>query len=183
VAAIAASAPPSAAPAPVIAVTSAPATAPTSDPAGKAQAAAVAVRALLADAAQARSDVLGATGGLSSCTLDAGSADQALGQAIIERQQLMQRLSTTSFAGLPHGLGLRTLLHRAWSQSLQADEAFLQWTRDFESPARCGAKDPYFAKGTRLSLSASKSKASFAKAWNGYVAKALHVAPVTAQQL
>jgi hypothetical protein len=163
---------------------SAPSTQPAAlDPTAKARNAATLVGSLLADAAQTRSAVLAATGGLSSCTLDGATADQDLGQAIIERQQLLSRLATTSFAGLPHAAGLRTLLHRAWSQSLQADQAFLQWARDFESGGKCGTKDPSFTKGKALSASASKSKTNFAKAWNEYVAVPLQVPQVQEPQL
>jgi hypothetical protein len=147
------------------------------------QAAAAAIATVLSRAASTRSLVLAATGGLSSCTLDAHKADQDLTQALAERTALLAAIPKAQFAVVPHGHGLVLLLHKAWVHSVQADQAFLAWAQDDEAAAACGTKNAHFAKGSSLSKEASSEKTAFAAAWNAYVAGPTGVAAVTEAQL
>ena len=146
-------------------------------------AAAVAVSTVIAQAASTRSLVSGAVQGLAGCTLDAASADSRLSQAIAERQALLTQLPAAQFAALPHGPELEALLRKAWTESVQADQAFQSWAKVFEPGKKCGTKNPGFARGEALSNAATHDKLAFAARWNDEVARPLQVSAFAAGQL
>jgi hypothetical protein len=102
------------------------------------------------------------------------SAGQALEQAVADRQRALSGIPKAQFALLPHGKELVLLLHKAWVNSLKADQAFAAWAHDFAARGACGTKNANFAHGLALSKTASAEKTAFAAKWNLYIAGPFH---------
>jgi hypothetical protein len=124
----------------------------------------------LARSASVRPDVQRAVDGVRTCALSPASGRAALQRAIGTRQDILDRLGSTSPDGLADGSRLISSLVTAMRDSIQADEYYQNWMSNFENsgtgcPADPGQDSAYLA-GQDASAAATVAKQEFAGIWN-----------------
>jgi hypothetical protein len=137
-------------------------------PASAERSEALAVNALLAQSSNDRNQVRSAISALTSCSYVA-TETTILESVASSRQSLLERLDSLGLDQLPNGARLQSVLERALSESVQADEDFAAWARDLLgngcSPASA-TNDPNYQAATAPDNAAESAKAVFAGLWD-----------------
>jgi hypothetical protein len=128
--------------------------------------AAQALAALLAQSGADRSDVTGAVSAVENCSADLSQDEAIFSTAESSRQTLLSKLAILPGRSTLPASMLRDL-SAAWNASSQADQDFVQWTKD-EMSGSCSTDDQAdanFQASTGPDDQATRYKKAFARQW------------------
>ena len=142
-----------------------------SSPASSAARQAVALDALLASSADARTALHQAVKQVGSCANLSGAASQ-LQNVVNQRTSEYHRASALAVSALPDGAHVKSALMTALSRSLKADQDYLTWARQ-QKATGCvpSSQSAVYNAAFSTSQRADAAKAAFVQVWNPVAAR------------